>query len=244
MRPNKFLTKLTVAVSCMLLFAACNSGEKTESETTTIDTMASKMESTTPPVAKVDSNLLVIQYKVTNFANWKTGYEANDSMRLAHGLHNYVIGRGMDDSNMVVVALNMDDVNKAKEFSASPLLKERMKKAGVSKPTFNYLHYVVTDDSKIEQTVRVRINHKVKDWDAFKTEFDKHKQARIDAGLVDRRVGHSFDDNHMVSIVLAITDMKKAKDFMASKDLKDKMAAAGVEGAPDIFFFDVVQRFQ
>ena len=30
---------------------------------------------------------------------------------------------------------------------------------------------------------------------------------------------------------------------MASKDIKDKMAEAGVGGPPDIFFYNVVQKY-
>ena len=37
--------------------------------------------------------------------------------------------------------------------------------------------------------------------------------------------------------------MQKAEAFMASKDLKDKMAEAGVVGPPDIFFYKVVQQY-
>jgi len=32
-----------------------------------------------------------------------------------------------------------------------------------------------------------------------------------------------------------VADVAKAKEFMKSKDLKDKMAEAGVEGAPSFF---------
>lgn len=87
------------------------------------------------------------------------------------------------------------------------------------------------------------MTHKVKDWDSWKKEFDNHKQARIDAGLVDRGLSYNIGDNHTVSIVFAVSDMQKAKAFMQSKDLKDKMAKAGVEGQPTSFFYDIVHTY-
>jgi hypothetical protein len=65
----------------------------------------------------------------------------------------------------------------------------------------------------------------------------------MDAGLIDRVVGHSIGDNHMVTVVCAITDMAKAKAFMKSKDLKDRMAKSGVEGPPSIFFYNIVEKY-
>jgi len=119
-----------------------------------------------------------------------------------------------------------------------------MKMAGVMEPvTFDYLESVMDDTTAIQQTIRVMVKHKVKDWDAWKKEFDDHKQARVDAGLVDRGIGHTAGDNHTVSLVFAVTDMAKAKAFIASKDLKDKMAKAGVDGPPTFFFYNVVQKY-
>jgi hypothetical protein len=50
-------------------------------------------------------------------------------------------------------------------------------------------------------------------------------------------------DNHKVTIVFAISDMEKAKAFMASKDLKDKMAEAGVDGPPTFFFYKIAAKY-
>jgi hypothetical protein len=37
--------------------------------------------------------------------------------------------------------------------------------------------------------------------------------------------------------------MSKAKAFMASKDLKDKMTAAGVEGPPSFWYYTVAKKY-
>ena len=87
------------------------------------------------------------------------------------------------------------------------------------------------------------VTHKVKDWDIWKKEFDDHKKTRDEAGLIDRGLGYSVDDKHAVTIVFAITDMKKATDFMHSADLKEKMAKGGVEGEPTFFFYNIVKKY-
>jgi hypothetical protein len=130
-------------------------------------------------------------------------------------------------------------------MTSSPGLKDKMKKGGVTgAPVIAFVKTVLFDTTSNSSINRVMITHKVKDWDAWKKEFDSHKQARMDAGLSDRAVGYSVDDNHLVTLVFAITDMEKAKAFMMSKDLKDKMTAAGVEGPPTVFYYTVVQKYK
>jgi hypothetical protein len=65
----------------------------------------------------------------------------------------------------------------------------------------------------------------------------------MDAGLTDRVLGYAPGDNHDVTAVFAVSDLTKAKAFMNSKDLKDKMKANGVEGAPEIFFYRIAQKY-
>ena len=139
----------------------------------------------------------------------------------------------------------MDDANKAKELTASQGMKDRMKEAGVTgTPAFSYLEVVMDDNSQIDQTNRLMMTHKVKDWDAWKKEFDSHKQVRLDAGLIDRALGYSVDDKQQAVIVFAVTDMAKAKAFLQSADLKDKMEKAGVVGKPTSFFYNIEKLYQ
>jgi hypothetical protein len=242
MRHVKLFATLAVAANILLL--SCNSGDKKASDTTA-DTTAVKKDSVAPPapVAAGPVMIMTIKHKVANYAKWKSAYDEHDSSRLSYGVHNYVICRGVDDSNMVMVAMRMDDVNKAKEMGSSKDLMERMKKAGASQPSINYTETVMNDTTAIQQTVRVMVKHTVKDWAAWKKAFDSHKQARMDAGLTDRVIGHTVGDDHDVFIVFAVADIAKAKAFMQSKDLKAKMDEAGVVGPPSSFFYNVAVRY-
>jgi hypothetical protein len=232
----------------MLFLSSCNSGENKKADEKTADTSKAKTDTTaTVPVATAPSgptSIMTVKAKVANYVKWKASYEANDSVRLANGLHKYVIARGTEDSNMILVAMRMDDADKAKQFGASPGLKARMKKAGViGPPTIDYLSSVMNDTTAIQQTVRLMVKHKVKDWDAWKKVFDSHKQARMDAGLTDRVVAYTVGDNHSVTLVFAVADVDKAKAFMNSKDLKDKMKEGGVEGPPNFFFYRIAAKY-
>ncbi|MGG9972539.1 hypothetical protein ACQ33O_12165 [Ferruginibacter sp. SUN002] len=237
MKPNIFFT--VIAVSTLLFFSACNSGGNSGKENSE-DTTAKKTE--TAPTKP--ENTLIVIHKVANYAKWKPFFDADDSAQKANSLTKFVIGRGLEDSNMVLIAFRMPDTAKAKVFAASPGLKAAMSKAGViGAPTISYLNTVTLDTTTNSLATRVIVTHKVKDWDAWKKEFDSHKQARTDNGLVDRAVGYSMDDNHIVTVVCAIADMQKAKAFFQSADLKEKMAKSGVEGEPKIFFYTVVEKY-
>lgn len=244
MKRFKFFSAITL-VAGSLFFSSCNSGGKnTKEETVSKDTTATENTVKEIVAPAKPGNVLIIRHKVANFEKWKTAYEAHDSTRMAYGLHNYIIARGSKDSNTVMVVLKMDDTTKAKQFTALPNLKAAMKKGGViGVPLFLYIDMQVLDTSSNAAPTRVIVTHKVKDWDAWKKSFDSHKQTRLDAGMTDRAIGYSVGDNHKVTVAFVINDMKKAEAFMASKDLKDKMAEAGVVGPPDIFFYNVAQKY-
>ena len=249
MKHVKFLAAITVAGG--LFLSSCNSGGEKKADENSTDTSAAKtdttattMTTTTATNPSGPTSIMTVRAKVANFAKWKTAYESNDSMREANGLHKYLIARGTEDSNMVLVANRMDDVDKAKQFASSAALKERMKKAGiVGAPTVDFLTAVMNDTTAIQQTVRLMVRHKVKDWDAWKKVFDAHKQARMDAGLTDRVLSHTVGDDHSVTIVFAVADVAKAKAFINSKDLKDKMKEGGVEGQPNFFFYRIAAKY-
>lgn len=225
-------------MSCNNESSSSGNGEKIHGDSDAV-TRPEKL----PEVPAKPANVMLVWHKVANYEKWLAGYESHDSMRLARGLHNYIIGREVDNPNMILVATRMDDITKAKAFASSADLKTTMQKVGVvGAPSITFLH-VQMNDTSVNATTRVMIMHKVKDFDAWKKEFDAHKQARMDAGLMDRAVGYSFDDKNSVVVVCGVTDMKKAKDFMNSKDLKDKMTAAGVAGPPTIRFYTVAKKY-
>lgn len=239
MRSNTFLSSL-IAAGALMFFSNCNSGRETE-KVSTVDTTASASKMEEAPVKP--GNTLLVMHKISNYAKWKPIFDSDDSARKAHNLTKIAVGRGMDDSNMIFMAFRMPDTAQAKAFVSSPELKTKMGKAGViGAPTITYFDVQTLDTASTNSLkTRVIMMHKVKDWDTWKKEFDSHKQARIDAGLVDRAVGYVMGDNHSVIVACGITDLAKAKAFFQSADLKEKMMKAGVEGQPKPFFYNVVE---
>ena len=80
-------------------------------------------------------------------------------------------------------------------------------------------------------------------FQAWKNSFDSHKQTRIDNGLTDRAYGHNADDDHKVTIVVAINDTAKAKAFWKSDLLKQQRAESGATSEPQRFLFRIVQKY-
>jgi hypothetical protein len=188
--------------------------------------------------------MVMIMHKVADFAKWKPSYDAHDSMRLAHGLHSYVIGRGLTDSNVVVVALKADDMAKAKTFSQSEDLKKVMKQAGVTgPPTIHFINTTWQDTANVGAIPRSLTRFTVKDWATWLKNFEEGQQERADNGLVTRTVGHDADDNKKIAIVTALTDTAKAFAYYKSDALKKRMEAGGLTSAPDRFLFRIVHRY-
>ncbi|MFZ1677758.1 MAG: hypothetical protein WBP41_00285 [Saprospiraceae bacterium] len=182
---------------------------------------------------------MLIRHQVSDYANWKVGFMAHDSMRSAYGIKSLAVGRGKDDQNTVIVLSEISDIQKAKDFAASPGLKEAMVKAGVTgTPTIEYINVIRDDTTTIPQNDRVMVSHHVKDFDTWLKAFDgEGKATRAANGIVDRGMARGIDDPNMIYLLFAITDMAKADARMQSEDLKKIMTDAGVDGAPSFFKF-------
>lgn len=240
----------TFAAASMLLLFSCNNNPKEKTDTKMDDTAVSATTTTTPvaaePVAKepvfTPFKIFMVQHKVKNFDKWKVGYLAHDSMRTVYGISKFIMGRGMQDSNTVIVMDKMTDVQKAKDFAKMPGLKEAMMKAGViGAPTFTYADVIRNDATPIAQKERVMVAHKVKDFDAWLKVYDAEgKATRAENGIMDRGMARGVDDANMVYLVFAITDMAKAKARMNSPEMKKVMTDAGVIGPPKVMFYRLV----
>jgi len=245
MKQVKSSLLLGIAAAMMMISSCQSAGEKNAAETPAADTTAKK-DVPPPPPAPGPKMVMSIKHEVADYAKWKSTFDnpTRDSIRKSYGLHKYVVARGIQDSNMVLVAEIMDDPAKAREMAASQGLKDRMKAAGVKDPVaFDYLDMVMNDTTNIQQTARVVLKFKVKDWDAWKQGFDRNKHFRVDAGLTDRVVAHTVGDNHAATVVFAVSDVDKAMAYFASKDVKDRMVAGGIEGTPTYFYYRIVALY-
>jgi hypothetical protein len=232
--------------SMLFLLVSCSGGEtekKTSTDSTATDSstaiVAPKITTITTP-----QFMLVVTHKVSNYAKWKASYDEHDSARLANGIHNYVIGRGFKDSNIVMVALKVDDTAKAKAFGKDPGLKKAMQKGGVTgTPTIALTTMTFQDTAMISTDLRARTTYMVKDWAAWEKAFQEGNQERLDNGITVRAYGHNSDNDKKIVLVTAITDTAKAFAYYKSDAIKKRRADGGVIGEPERFLYRVVQRY-
>ena len=230
----------------IVLLTSCGGGDgqKTTADTTHTDSTTVTSAPVTNTIITTSQNMMVAKHKVADFTKWKTSYDAHDSFRLVNKIHSYVIGRGIADSNMVLVAVKVEDMDKAKAFAKDPDLKKAMQKGGVTgTPSFSFVTMTFQDTAVISSDIRSRTMFTVKDWDAWQTAFEQGKQERLDNGITVRAYGHDADDNHKVVLVTALTDTAKAYAYWKSDMLKKRRAASGVIGEPERFVYRVVARY-
>ena len=232
--------------SMVFLLVSCSGGgtEKTTgTDSTATDTTAAVVA---PKVTTITTPqfMLVIMHKVSNYAKWKASYDGHDSARLANGIHNYVIGRGFKDSNMIMVALKVDDTAKAKAFGKDPGLKKAMQKGGViGTPTVALNTMTFQDTVSMSTNLRARTTYMVKDWAAWEKAFQDGKQERLENGITLRAYGHASDNDKKIVLVTAITDTAKAFAYYKSDAIKKRRAEGGVIGEPERFLYRVAEHY-
>jgi hypothetical protein len=238
MKNSKQLLMSILVILFTVAFFSCKNN-KTEK----VDEMSTMEEVDTASTAFMPFKVIVIKHDVADYNKWRAAYDAHDSIRMLYGISHFVIGRGMDNPNTIMVIDKMSDVNKAKDFSMLPSLKDVMKKAGVmSTPKYGFYEVIRNDDSKINLKDRLMVTHRVKDFDAWLKVYDEEGTIkRMEEGLIDRGMARSADDPNVVTLVFAISDIDKAKAMMNSEAQKKVMMEAGVEGVPEMFYYKLVE---
>ncbi|HEY6504668.1 MAG TPA: hypothetical protein VIZ28_11885 [Chitinophagaceae bacterium] len=231
----------------VLFLSACgNDGgdEKSATDTSTNGTTTTEPATPVSTIVTTPQNMVIITHKVADYVKWIAAYEGHDSARLANGLHNYVIGRGMQDPDMVMVALKADDMAKAKAFIQDPGLKKAMQKGGVTgQPSVTFVNASWQDTANIGAVPRSMTTFTIKDWDNWQKNFADGKQERLDNGITDRVIGHDADDNKKVVLVTAVMDTAKAFAYYKSDMLKKRREAGGLTSEPKRFLFYVAKRY-
>lgn len=224
-----------VATFFAICLAACGGEPKEAATDAAADTAA-------PAPATLFSGV-VVKHPVADFAKWKAAFDGHAQARTDAGLTPISLMQDKENPNLVMISMKVADLQKAKDFSASPELKETMQQAGVTgPPEIAFYNVIRFDESAASTQDRLIVTHRVKDFDAWLKVYDGEGAAnRANEGLVDRALARGIDDPNMVLISFVVTDMAKAKARIASEDLKKIMMDAGVEGPPQISFYTVAQ---
>lgn len=80
------------------------------------------------------------------------------------------------------------------------------------------------------------VRHAVRDFSKWRPAYAADDAARQAAGLRELNLWRNADEADEVVLLFEVLDVAKAKAFAASPDLREKMAASGVTGRPEIVF--------
>lgn len=176
-------------------------------------------------------------FHVKDFNVWKPLFMKDSLLRKQNGIENIVISSQVGHPHKMMNVATVADVEKARASMKDPAFLERIKLRGVTDPKAEF-YQVVRFNPNSKETKWVVMTHKVKDFDAWIVGFDKGKPMRDSAGLIDVVLARNIDDPSMVQVVCDITDMEKAKAFMNSPVLKERMKEAGVISKPSIEYYE------
>ena len=241
---NKSIRFALLCTAFSLLLTSCGDTTTTKSETDNTDTVSKVVEPAQSNIIITPENIVIVRYKVSDYAKWRASYDSRDSMRAANGLRNYIIGRGVKDTSIIMIALKTDDIAKAKAFTKDASLKSALQKGYViGTPKYNFTTVVYQDMSTNMSDLRSMTFFTVKDWDAWKTSFEGSRQTRVENGLTDRAYGYDADDNHKVVLVVGVNDSTRAEAYWNSDLIKQRRAASGVVGEVERFVYRIVQKY-
>lgn len=181
-----------------------------------------------------DDKVAIIQHPVSDYDKWRPVFDADAAARQSYGISTLGVGRGIDNTNDIIMYFKLDDTAKANACMNRPELKPLMDSAGVTAPPgIVYVNSVRNDTSVTNIKDRILLIHKVKDFAAWLKVYDEEgMDKRKSFGIADRALARGMDDPNMVYILFAISDWEKANARMASEELKKIMTDAGVEGPP------------
>ena len=86
------------------------------------------------------------------------------------------------------------------------------------------------------------IRHKIEDYNKWKPLFDKNSVDRKANGSQGGYLLRNADNSNEIVVLFKWDDLKKARQFAHSDELKKAMQEAGVSDKPDVFFLDEVEQ--
>jgi hypothetical protein len=76
------------------------------------------------------------------------------------------------------------------------------------------------------------------DYTKWRPNFEKHKHLRTGAGITNERVYRDADNDKEVLVWGAVADVAKARQLLASQEVRAAMQEAGVVGPPKVHLMD------
>lgn len=86
------------------------------------------------------------------------------------------------------------------------------------------------------------IRHAVKNYAKWRPVFDEHGTVRKTSGSKGGHLLRNADNPNEVVLLLEWDDLKRARKFAESEELRKAMERAGVADKPDVHFFYEAER--
>jgi quinol monooxygenase YgiN len=77
------------------------------------------------------STIALIRHRVADFDTWRKVYDGFAPVQAEHGVHAHQVLRSIENPNDLIVTHTFDSPEAARDFFATPELKEAMSQAGV-----------------------------------------------------------------------------------------------------------------
>ena len=74
---------------------------------------------------------ILVRHKVADYTKWRPVYDEHGAARSAAGAKHARLFRSEENPNEIIILMEWDDLNKARQFTQSQDLKEAMMRAGV-----------------------------------------------------------------------------------------------------------------
>jgi hypothetical protein len=82
----------------------------------------------------------IVRHSVSNFDAWKALFDEHAGARASAGIIGHAVSCKLEDRNQVCVYLQASSVETLQKFMSAPQLAEKMKAAGVGKPSVCFVH--------------------------------------------------------------------------------------------------------
>ncbi len=181
---------------------------------------------------------VVIIHEVADFNAWKPVFDDDVTSRKRHNITQAHVNQSADNPNLVAVYLAADKASSIQEFAADPQLKTAMAKGGVKgEPTV--IAITPTEDHTIKDRplAGAILRFKTASYDAWKHAFDGNADRRAQAGVIGYAVNRVDADPNTVVVYLQSESVDTLRAFTSSPELRATQQSAGVQGPPQITFW-------
>jgi len=180
---------------------------------------------------------VVARMRVADFDTWLEEFDSHEDVRRAAGILGHHVNRAEDDPNDISLFMALSDIEKAKVFSASDDLREKMRAAGViSVPEFIYMTPVREAIVWERELPAFMLSHSVADFDRWLEGYDGAAKLQAAKGIVGQAANRSIDDPKVAVVYHQAESFDTLRAFLADDELKAKMQEAGVTSVPDVRF--------